>query len=141
MAAHYGVGILPARPHKPRDKAKVEAGVRFAQSYVLGRLRHLTFFSLSECNTAVQQALTQMNERPMRRLGVSRRQLFEAIERPALLALPATEYLYAEWRLARVGLDYHVEIESFFYSVPHSLIREQVDVCITARTIEIFHRG
>ena len=82
-----------------------------------------------------------MNERPMRRLGVSRRALFEAIERPAMQALPATQIVYAEWRLARVGPDYHVEIESFFYSVPHSLIREQVEVCITARTIEIFHRG
>jgi transposase len=141
MAAHYEVGILPARPYKPRDKAKVEAGVRFAQSYILGRLRHLTFFSLSECQAAVRKALSRMNERPMRRLGISRRQLFEAIERPALLALPAAEYVYAEWRLARVGVDYHVEIDSFFYSVPHSLIRQQVDVCITARTIEVFHRG
>jgi len=141
MAAHYGVGILPARPHKPRDKAKVEAGVRFAQSYILGRLRHLTFFSLAEGNAAIQEAVRRMNEHPMRRLGVSRRQLFEAIERPVLGPLPASEYVYAEWRLARVGLDYHVEIESFFYSVPHALIRQQVDVCITAHTIEIFHRG
>ena len=141
MAAHYEVGILPARPRKPRDKAKVEAGVRFAQSYILGRLRHLTFFSLVECNAAIQEAVRQMNERPMRRLGISRRELFEAIERPLLRRLPAAEYVYAEWRLARVGLDYHVEIESFFYSVPHSLIRQQVDVCITARTIEVFHRG
>jgi transposase len=141
LAAHYRVGILPARPRKPRDKAKVEAGVRFAQSYILGRLRHLTFFSLAECQTAVGEALTRMNERPMRRLGISRQALFEAIERPALQALPATQYVYAEWRLARVGPDYHVEVESFFYSVPHSLIREQVEVCITARTIEIFHRG
>src|SRR5271165_1365977 len=141
MAAHYEIGILPARPRRPRDKAKVEAGVRFAQSYILGRLRNLTFFSLAECNAAIREALSRMNERPMRRLGVSRRQLFEAIERPALQSLPATEYVYAEWHLARVGLDYHVEIDSFFYSVPHALIRQQVDVCITAHTIEVFHRG
>jgi transposase len=141
MAAHYEIGILPARPGKPRDKAKVEAGVRFAQSYILGRLRHLTFFSLAECNAAIGTALSRMNERPMRRLGVSRRQLFEAIERPALHQLPATPYVYAEWRLARVGPDYHVEIDGFFYSVPHALIRQQVDVCITAHTIEVFHRG
>jgi transposase len=141
MAAHYEIGILPARPRKPRDKAKVEAGVRFAQSYILGRLRHLTFFSLGECNAAIREVLARMNERPMRRLGISRRALFEAIERPLLRRLPATEYAYAEWRLARVGLDYHVEVESFFYSVPHALIRQQVDVCITAHTIEVFHRG
>jgi transposase len=115
--------------------------VRFAQSYILGRLRHLTFFSLAECNAAIREVLMRLNERPMRRLGISRRQLFEAIERPQLRRLPATEYVYAEWRLARVGLDYHVEVESFFYSVPHALIRQQVDVRITALTVEVFHRG
>src|SRR4249920_1565395 len=108
MASHYGVGILPARPRKPRDKAKVEAGVRFAQSYILGRLRHQTFFSLAECNTAIAGCLDRMNAHVMRRLGVSRRDLFESTERPALKALPAQHYEYAEWRLTRVGLDYHV---------------------------------
>jgi transposase len=141
MAAHYDVVILPARPYRPRDKAKVEAGVRLAQTYILGRLRHVTFFSLAECNAAIITALEQLNGRPMRHLGVSRRALYEAIERPALRPLPATPYEYAEWRFARVGLDYHVEVKSFLYSVPHALLREQVDVRIAARTIEIFHRG
>jgi len=141
MAAHYGVGILPARPHKPRDKAKVEAGVRFAQSYVLGRLRHLTFFSLAECNAAIGQVLERLNGRAMRRLGMSRRELFDAIERPALKPLPPSEYEYAEWHFARVGLDYHVEVAGFFYSVPHALLREQIDTRLTAHTVEVFHRG
>jgi transposase len=141
MATHYNVGILPARPRKPKDKAAVEAGVRFAQSYILGRLRHVTFFSLAECNAAIMTAMERMNGREMRRLGVSRRQLFEAIERPVMQALPDADYEYAEWRLARVGIDYHVEVQGFFYSVPHALIREQVDTRATARTIEIFHRG
>lgn len=141
MAAHYDVGILPARPRKPRDKAAVEAGVRFAQSYILGRLRNRTFFSLAECNEAIGEALERMNTRPMRRLGVSRRELFETIEQPALRPLPETEWEYAEWRLACVGLDYHVEVEGFYYSVPHALIRAEVDVRVTARIVEIFHRG
>lgn len=141
MAAHYGIGVLPARPRKPRDKAKVEAGVRFAQSYILGRLRHQTFFSLGEVNTAIAVVLGRINGRVMRRLGVSRHDLFASVERPALKPLPETDYEFAEWRLARVGLDYHVEVQSFLYSVPHSLIREQVDVRITTRTIEVFHRG
>src|ERR1700736_6895961 len=141
MAAHYGVGVLPARPRKPRDKAKVEAGVRFAQSYILGRLRHQTFFSLAECNTAIASCLDRMNAHVMRRLGVSRRDLFDSIERSALRALPAQDYAYAEWRLARVGLDYHVEVKDFFYSVPHTLIRAEVDIRVTARAVEIFHRG
>ena len=141
MAAHYGVGIVPARPYKPRDKAKVEAGVRFAQTYVLGRLRHLTFFSLAECNVAITQVLERLNGRVMRRLGMSRRELFDAIERPALNPLPPSEYEYAEWHFARVGLDYHVEVTGFFYSVPHPLLREQVDTRLTAFTVEVFHRG
>jgi transposase len=141
MAAHYGVGVLPARPRKPRDKAKVEAGVRFAQTYILGRLRRQTFFSLAEANAAIATAMERINAHVMRRLGVSRRELFESIERPALRPLPSDDYEYAEWRLARVNLDYHVEAAGFLYSVPHALIRQQVDVRLTGRTVEIFHRG
>ena len=102
MAAHYSVGILPARPYKPRDKAKVEAGVRFAQTYILGRLRHQTFFSLTECNEAIGLVMQRMNGRPMRKLGVSRRELFETIERSALNKLPDEDWEFAEWRRARV---------------------------------------
>ncbi len=141
MTAHYNVGVLPARPRRPRDKAAVEAGVRFAQSYILGRLRNVTFFSLAECNAAIAAALERMNGREMRRLGMSRRQLFEAVERPVMQTLPEHDYEYAEWRLARVGIDYHVEVQGFFYSVPHGLIREQVDTRATSRAIEVFHRG
>lgn len=141
MATHYGVGVLPARPYKPRDKAKVEAGVRFAQSWILGRLRHQTFFSLAECNAAITLAMRRMNERPMRKLGVSRKELFEQIERGALQALPDDDWEFAEWRRARVNLDYHIEVHDFLYSVPHKLIRAEVDVRVTARAIEIFHRG
>jgi transposase len=141
MAEHYSTGILPARPCRPKDKAKVEAGVRFAQSYILGRLRQLTFFSLEECNQAIAGVLERMNGRIMRRLGVSRRDLFVQIEQPALRPLPETPYEYAEWKRARVNLDYHVEILGFYYSVPHGLIREEVEARITARTIEVFHRG
>jgi len=141
MASHYGVGILPARPRRPRDKAKVEAGVRFAQTYILGRLRRQTFFSLDEANLAIAAAIERVNAHVMRRLGVSRRHLFETVERPLLSPLPDADYQFAEWRLARVSLDYHVEVDGFFYSVPHRLIREQVDVRATTRTIELFHRG
>ena len=141
MATHYGVGILPARPRKPRDKAKVESGVRLAQTYILGRLRHQPFFSLADCNAAIRTALLDLNGRVMRRLGVSRKQLFETIERPALRSLPIEAYEFAVWQFARVGPDYHVEIEKFFYSVPYGLIRSQVDVRITRRVVEIFHKG
>lgn len=140
MASHYGVGVLPARVRKPRDKAKVENGVRFAQSAILGRLRNQTFFSLAEANVAISEAVVRINDHVIRRLGVTRRHLFETIERPALATLPE-DYEFAEWRLARAGVDYHVEYDGYFYSVPHGLIREQVDLRATSRTIEIFHRG
>ena len=104
MASHYAVGILPARPRKPRDKAKVEAGVRFAQTYILGRLRRQIFFSLAECNAAVALAIQRMNERPMRKLGVSRRELFEKVERDALNPLPAADWEFAEWLHDRSGV-------------------------------------
>ncbi len=141
MAAHYGVSILPARPYRPRDKAKVEAGVRFAQTYILGRLRHQTFFSLEEANRAIEQVLKRMNGHVMRRLGLCRSDLFESVEKPALRSLPESDYEFAEWRLARVNVDYHIEVANYYYSVPHALIRAQVDVRITSRTIEVFHHG
>jgi transposase len=141
MASHYGVGVLPARPRRPKDKAKVENGVRFAQTCILGRMRRQTFFSLAEANAAIAGALDRINDHVMRRLGVSRRHLFETVERPVLGSLPVQDYEFAEWRLARVATDYHVEFKSFFYSVPHGLIRQQVDIRATSRTVEIFHRG
>src|SRR6185437_6513503 len=124
-----------------RGTRRVEAGVRFAQTYILGWLRALTFFSLAECNAAIALVMQRMNERPMRNLGLSRRELFEAIERDVLIALPADDWEFAEWRRARVNLDYHIEAHDFLYSVPHALIRAEVDVRITARAVEIFHRG
>lgn len=141
MAAHYDLAVLPARPRKPRDKAKVEAGVRFAQSYILGRLRNRTFFSIAEANVAIREVLERLNLAVMRRMGTSRHDLFQAIEKPALRPLPTEDYVFAEWRLARVGIDYHVAIEGFFYSVPYGLIGQQIDVRICERTIEMFHKG
>ena len=104
MAAHYGIGVVPARPKRSKDKAKVDAGVRFAQSYILRRLRHQTFFSLAEANAAIADMVARINDLIMRRLGVSRRHLFETIERPALADLPGADYEFAEWGLARVSL-------------------------------------
>lgn len=141
LARHYGTAILPARPYKPRDKAKVEVGVQLVGRWILARLRHQRFFSLAALNQAIRALLDELNERPLRGLGRSRRALFEEIDRPALTPLPAEPYEYAEWKHCRVGLDYHVEIAKHYYSVPHSLLRQEVEARITATTVEIFHRG
>ena len=141
MAAHYGAAVLPARVRRPRDKAKVEVAVQVVQRWVLARLRHRRFFSLAELNGAIRELITDLNDRPMRHLGASRRALFEVLEQPALLPLPAEPYAYADWRRCRAGLDYHVEVYGHFYSVPYRLVREAIEARITDRTVELFHRG
>ena len=141
LATHYGTAILPTRPRKPRDKAKVEVAVLIIERYVLARLRKQRFFSLVELNAAIRQIVADLNARVMRKLGVSRRELLETIERLALKGLPSEPYQYAEWRKCRVAPDYHVEIERHYYSVPSRLIREQVEARITDTTVEIFHKG
>ncbi len=139
MAAHYGTAVIPARPYKPRDKAKV--GVQVVQRWILARLRNRRFFSLAERNEAIRELVEPLNERPMRGWGTSRQALYEQIDRPALQPLPPTPYEYADWKRCRVKLDYHVEIEKHFYSVPFRLLREEVEARITAKTVELFHRG
>jgi transposase len=142
MAAHYGCAVLPARPYRPRDKAKVEQAVLVVERWLLGRLRHRTFYSLGEVNAAIGDLLKRLNEeRPMRRLGVTRRRLLEEIDRPALKALPVEPYVFAEWCVRRVGIDYHVELGAHYYSVPWRFARQEVEARITARTVEIFHKG
>ena len=141
MAAHYGTAIVPARPRRPRDKAKAEAGVLVATRWIIAKLRNRQFFSLTDLNAAIRDCVTTLNDRPSRHLGTSRRTLFEGLERSALKPLPAEPYVFAEWKECRVGIDYHVEIDKHYYSVPHHLLREKVWARITARTIEVFCRG
>src|ERR1700693_2624001 len=141
MAAHYRTAIIPARPYKPRDKAKVEVGVQVVQRWILARLRNRRFFSLAELNRAIRELVDQLNDRPMRGWGTTRRALFEQLDRPALQSLPPTPYEYADWKRCRVNLDYHIEIAKHFYSVPFRLLRQEVEARITAKTGEIFHRG
>ena len=142
MAAHYGTAVLPTRPHRPRDKAKVEAAVLIIERWILARLRHQRFYSLTELNAAIRDLLKRLNEeRPIRRLGRTRRQLLEELDRPALRPLPIEPHVFAEWRVRRVGIDYHVDVEGHFYSVPYRFARTEVEVRLTGRTIEIFARG
>jgi len=115
--------------------------VLVVERWILARLRNRRFFSLTELNQAIAELVADLNARPMRKLGVSRRDLFFELDRPALKELPAEPYQYAEWRVRRVGLDYHVDIDGHYYSVPHRLIREQLDARITERAIELFCKG
>jgi transposase len=141
LAIHYSAVVLPARPYRPRDKAKAEAAVLLAQRWILARLRNQRFFSLHELNRSIGELLTILNTRPFKKLPGSRLSAFEEIDRPALRPLPATRYEFAEWKVARVGIDYHVESDGHYYSVPYRFAREKVDVRLTASIVELFHRG
>ncbi len=141
MAGHYGTAILPARPYKPRDKAKVEVAVQVAQRWILARLRNLRFFSLADLNAAIRRLLDELNVRVMRGYGASRADLFATIDRPNLQPLPLEPYAFARWKRARVAPDYHVEVDSSWYSVPFRLIRQEVDTRVCGTIVEIFHKG
>jgi transposase len=141
MAQHYGVAVVPARPRKPRDKAKVEVGVQVVERWILAALRKHTFFSLGAVNEAIAELLAKLNQRPFRKREGTRNTLFESLDRPVLRALPADRYQYGEWKTARVNIDYHVEVDHHWYSVPYQLTQQEVETRATASTIEVFHKG
>ncbi len=139
LAQHYGTTVLPARPRRPRDKAKVEVAVQIAQRWVMARMRDEVFHSLASMNTRIRELLVDLNNRTMRRYGKSRRELFEQMERSALRPLPAERFEYADWCKARVNIDYHVAVDGHLYSVPHRLVHEQVEARIGTDIVEVFH--
>lgn len=141
LAEHYQVAVVPARARRPKDKSKVEVGVQIVQRFILAALRNRTFFSLAEANAAIRERLEILNNRPFRKLPGTRKSRFEEIDLPAMLPLPEIPYEYAEWDKARVHVDYHVEVDHHFYSVPHRLVREQVDVRYTETIVECFFNG
>ena len=142
LSDHYGVAIIPTRAAKPRDKAKVEAGVLLAERWILAVVRNRRFYTLAEANTAITELVERINERPFKKMEGSRRSLFEDLERPALVALPPEPYEFASWRIGvKVNIDYHVEVEGHYYSVPYQLVGQRVDVRTGTRTVEVFSKS
>lgn len=141
LAEHYAMAILPARVRRPRDKAKVEAGVLLVERWILAALRNRTFFSLAELNAAIAELLQRLNERPFKKLPGSRRTMFESLERPLLTPLPHEPYIFAEWKKVRVHIDYHVEVDHHYYSVPFTLRGKQLLARFSANTVECFYLG
>jgi transposase len=141
MAEYYQVAVLPARVRKPRDKGNVENGVQNVERWILAPLRHQTFFSEAEANRAIKPLLDELNNRPMAHLGKSRRQLFEELDQPELRPLPEKPYEFAAWKTAKVNIDYHIAFEKHFYSVPHTLVHQQVEIRASERMVEVFYKG
>jgi transposase len=141
FARHYGCAIIPARVRKPRDKAKVEKGVQDVERRILAPLRNRVFFALPELNQEIELLLKQHNERPFQKIPGSRWSLFQEIEKSTLRPLPLYPFEYAEWKKARVNIDYHIDVYGHYYSVPYQLVNQSLDVRITVTTIECFHRN
>jgi transposase len=141
MAEHYGTVVIPARPRKPRDKAKVEGGVLIAERQILAAFRDQRFFTLGEFNQALAAQLAVLNDQPFQKLEGSRNSCFEAFEKAELLPLPETPFELATWSEVKVSIDYHVVVEKHFYSVPFQLIHQTLDARLSARTVELFRHG
>ena len=141
MAVHYGTAIMPARVRKPKDKAKVETGVRVVEQWILAALRNRTFFSINGLNEDISDLLQKLNEHPFKKLKGSRLSWFETIEKSQLKPLPDCAYVLVYWKKARVNIDYHIELLSHYYSVPYKIVHQEVQIRYTLTTVEIFHKG
>lgn len=141
LAEHYGSAIIPARPYKPRDKAKVELSVKLVQRWILAKLRHRQFYSIAELNQAIGPLLDELNKRKIKQLGKSRRELYEQLDQPALQPLPSQPYLYKEFKLCRVNIDYHIQLEKACYSVPYQLTGKEVELRYSASAVEVFYQN
>lgn len=140
FARHYGAAILPARIRRPRDKAKVEAAVQIVERWIIAALRNETFFSIHQINLRIRELLEKLNAKTMRSYGMSREELFQKYEKAELKPLPEQPYEFGHWKVARVNLDYHIEIARHYYSVPCELVHQEIDVRITEKSVEIYHK-
>jgi len=141
LATHYGVAVVPARPYKPKDKSKAEVGVQIVERWIMARLRHQQFFTLASLNVAIRALLEDLNQRPFKKLPGCRRSQFELLDKPVLRPLPALRYQYTHVKQARVHVDYHVEYAKHYYSVPHHLVKQTVEVQACRNTVAIYHHG
>lgn len=142
MARHYGCAVFPARPLKPKDKSKVENGVKIVQRWILARLRNHTFFSLDELNNAISKLIKEKYiHKKIKRLDKSRYELFEDLDKPVLSPLPNIEYEYKEFKLLKVNMDYHVQLDNSYYSVPYQLLHKKVEVWYSNKSVEIYFEG
>ncbi|CZF87076.1 IS21 family transposase [Grimontia marina] len=141
LANHYQTAVMPARPYKPKDKAKAENAVLLVERWIMMRLRHQTFHTFKELNLAIRELMDALNQRPMKQIGTSRKNLFDTLDKPALKPLPRQRYLYTETKRAKVGPDYHIEYHRHYYSVPHQLVGQHVELEASSRLVQIYHQG
>jgi transposase len=137
MADHYNTVVIPARPYRPKDKSKVELAVKLVQRWILARIRNEIFFSIEELNTRIRGLLDYYNGKIIKALGKSRKELFYELDKPVLKALPQHRYEFKNVRWRRVNVDYHIEIEGSYYSVPYQLAGKEVIARYNRRIVDI----
>ena len=140
LAEHYQTTVIPARPYKPKDKSKAEVGVQIVERWIMARLRHETFFSLKQLNQRIDELLLDMNNRQMKKHPGSRHSQFMAIDQPALKSLPVHAYTFTQVKKVRVHIDYHVEVDKHYYSVPYTLVKKQLEAHITGQQVTLYHQ-
>lgn len=141
LAEHYQTAIIPARPRKPQDKSKAEIGVQIVERWIMARLRHQSFFTLASLNQAIRLLVDELNDKPFQKLPGSRRTQFEQLDKPVLRPLPINPYQYTDIKRARVHIDYHIEYDKHYYSVPHHLVKKEVEVQVCDNTVSVYHYG
>ena len=141
MSEHYNIVVIPARVRKPKDKAAVEVCVQVIEQSILAVIRKRQYFSISQLNKDLRYYMEQINNREMKHIGKSRKELFEIVDFPNLKPLPQRDFIFTEWKKAKVGIDYHVRFDSNFYSVPYKYIHSNTDIKATERIIEVFLNG
>lgn len=141
FARHYNTSVLPARPYHPQDKAKAESAVQIVERWIMARLRHHTFVTVTDVDLAIAPLLTQLNQRLFQKLPGSRASVFAQIDAPALQPLPVLRYEIAHFKTVKVHIDYHVEVDAHRYSVPHTLVGQALEARMTRHVVELLHRG
>lgn len=141
LAYHYQTAVMPARPYKPKDKAKAENAVLVVERWIMMRLRNEVFHTFRERNLAIKELMQSLNQRRMKELDASRAELFNMLDKPALRPLPAERFLYTEFKQAKVGPDYHIEYKQHYYFVPHQLVGQHVQLEASRQLVRIYHQG
>ncbi len=141
LARHFNMRVEPARPRKPKDKPKAEQGVQGIQRYILAHFRHMKIFSVDEANEKIAVILDKYNNKVMKHLGKSRTELFEVLDGPELKPLPANHYIYEQFKLSRVNIDYHITLEKCNYSVPFKYLKERVEVRYSNNYVRIYFKN
>ena len=133
--------VLPARPRRPQDKAKVEVSVQIVEHWILARLRHCRFCSLAQLNASIKELLEELNRKPFKQMPGNRLDTFKRFEQPALRVLPRHPYQYVEIKRAKVNIDYHVHYGRHYYSVPHQYVGLILEVHGGKNLVRMLYQG